>query len=139
MKTVCESNNRRGADAMEKLSKGIVKSRYIILIVAFVLLIPAAIQYKMTRINYDVLTYLPKNIETMKGQDIMLKQYGVGSFSLYMVEGMQPKEVAELKAEIEKVPHVDSVLWYDSFMDLDIPMDMLPKDIYEAFNNNLNP
>ena len=135
MKTVCESNNRRGADAMEKLSKGIVKSRYIILIVAFVLLIPAAIQYKMTRINYDVLTYLPKNIETMKGQDIMLKQYGVGSFSLYMVEGMQPKEVSELKAEIEKVPHVNSVLWYDSFMDLDIPMDMLPKDIYEAFNN----
>ncbi len=132
---MCVEIKKRGADAMEKISRGIVKCRYIILIAAFVLLIPAAIQYKMTRINYDVLTYLPKDIETMKGQDIMLNQFGVGSFSLYMVEGMQPKEVSELKTEIEKVPHVESVMWYDSFMDLDIPMDMLPKDIYDAFNN----
>ena len=86
---------------MNRLSKWIVKCRYAILIAAVILLIPATIQYKMTRINYDVLTYLPKNIETMKGQQIMLDEYGIGSFSLYMVEGMQPKDVAELKTEIE--------------------------------------
>ena len=120
---------------MNRLSKWIVKCRYAILIAAVILLIPATIQYKMTRINYDVLTYLPKNIETMKGQQIMLDEYGIGSFSLYMVEGMQPKDVAELKTEIEKVPHVKSALWYDSFMDLDIPIDMLPDKLYNAFNN----
>lgn len=120
---------------MKKLSKGIVKSRMIILLVAIALLIPSAVGYFKTRINYDVLTYLPKDIETMVGQDILLDQFGVGSFSMYMVEGMSPKDVASLKEKIEKVDHVDQVLWYDSFMDLSIPMEMLPEEIYDAFNN----
>lgn len=120
---------------MKKFAKGIVKCRVMILILAVALLIPSAIGYFNTRINYDVLTYLPKDIETMVGQDILLDQFGVGSFSMYIVEGMDAKDVSALKEKIEQVDHVDSVLWYDSFMDLSIPMEMLPDEIYDAFNN----
>ena len=120
---------------MKKLAKGIVKCRVMILIIAVVLLIPSAIGYFNTRINYDVLTYLPKDIETMVGQDILLDQFGVGSFSMFIAEGMEQKDVSAMKEKIEQVDHVDSVLWYDSFMDLSIPMEMLPDEIYEAFNN----
>lgn len=120
---------------MKKFAKGIVKCRAMILILAVALLIPSAIGYFNTRINYDVLTYLPKDIETMVGQDILLDQFGVGSFSMYIAEGMDARDVSALKAKIEQVDHVDSVLWYDSFMDLSIPMEMLPDEIYDAFNN----
>lgn len=120
---------------MKKFAKGIVKCRGMILIIAIALLIPSAIGYFNTRINYDVLTYLPKDIETMVGQDILLDQFGVGSFSVYIVEGMDAKDVSALKEKIEQVDHVDSVLWYDSFMDLSIPIEMLPDEIYDAFNN----
>lgn len=120
---------------MKKFAKGIVKCRGMILIIAIALLIPSAIGYFNTRINYDVLTYLPKDIETMVGQDILLDQFGVGSFSMYIAEGMDARDVSALKAKIEQVDHVDSVLWYDSFMDLSIPMEMLPDEIYDAFNN----
>ena len=120
---------------MKKFAKGIVKCRGMILIIAIALLIPSAIGYFNTRINYDVLTYLPKDIETMVGQDILLDQFGVGSFSVYIVEGMDAKDVSALKEKMEQVDHVDSVLWYDSFMDLSIPMEMLPDEIYDAFNN----
>ncbi len=121
--------------AMKKLSQLIVKLRYIILIVAFALLIPSAIGYFNTRVNYDILTYLPKDIETMKGQDILLDQFGTGSFVLYVAEGMEEKDVADLKARIEKVDHVANVLWYDSVLDISVPMEMIPKDVYEAFNS----
>ena len=120
---------------MKRFAKGIVKCRVMILILAVALLIPSAIGYFNTRINYDVLTYLPKDIETMVGQDILLDQFGVGSFSMYIVEGMDARDVSALKEKIEQVDHVDSVLWYDSFMDLSIPMEMLPDEIYDAFNN----
>lgn len=120
---------------MKRFAKGIVKCRGMILIIAIALLIPSAIGYFNTRINYDVLTYLSKDIETMVGQDILLDQFGVGSFSMYIVEGMDAKDVSALKEKIEQVDHVDSVLWYDSFMDLSIPMEMLPDEIYDAFNN----
>ena len=120
---------------MNKLSKGIVKGRFLILLLAIALLIPSAIGYFNTRINYDVLTYLPEEIETMKGQEILLDEFGVGSFSMYMVEGMDNKNVSALKEQISEVDHVKDVLWYDSFMDLSIPMEMLPSEIYEAFNN----
>lgn len=120
---------------MKKFAKGIVKCRVMILILAVALLIPSAIGYFNTRINYDVLTYLPKDIETMVGQDILLDQFGVGSFSMYIAEGMDARDVSALKAKIEQVDHVDFVLWYDSFMDLSIPMEMLPDEIYDAFNN----
>ncbi len=120
---------------MNKLSNLIVKLRYVILIAAVALLIPSAIGYFNTRVNYDILTYLPKDIETMKGQDILLDQFGTGSFVLYVAEGMEEKDVAKLKSNIENVDHVEKVLWYDSVMDLSVPMEMLPSDVYEAFNS----
>ncbi len=119
---------------MNKLSHLIVKLRYVILIVALALLIPSAIGYFNTRVNYDILTYLPKDIETMKGQDILLDQFGTGSFVLYVCEGMEEKDVANLKANIEKVDHVADVLWYDSVMDLSVPMEMMPDKVNKAFN-----
>ena len=121
---------------MNKLSQLIVKLRYVILIVSMALLIPSAIGYFNTRVNYDILTYLPKEIETMQGQDILLDQFGTGAFVLYVAEGMEEKDVAALKANIEKVDHVSNVLWYDSVMDLSVPMEMIPKEVYEAFNSD---
>ena len=121
---------------MNKISHLIVKLRYFILIAAVALLIPSAIGYFNTRVNYDILTYLPKDIETMKGQDILLDQFGTGSFVLYVAEGMEEKDVAKLKENIEQVDHVAKVLWYDSVMDLSIPMEMLPSNIYDAFNGD---
>ncbi len=121
---------------MNKLSKQIVKLRYLILILAIALLIPAGIGYLKTRVNYDILTYLPKDIETMKGQDVLLDQFGTGAFVLYVAEGMEEQDVATLKANIEKVDHVSDVLWYDSLMDLSVPMEMLPDDVYKAFNSD---
>ena len=121
---------------MNKLSHLIVKLRYIILIVAVALLIPSAIGYLNTRVNYDILTYLPKDIETMKGQDILLDQFGTGSFVLYVAEGMEEKDVAALKSKIEQVDHVADVIWYDSVMDLSVPMEMLPSKVYDAFNGD---
>ena len=127
---------KRGVSVMNKLSKLIVKLRYVILIAAVALLIPSAIGYFNTRVNYDILTYLPKDIETMKGQDILLDQFGTGSFVLYVAEGMEEKDAAKLKEKIENVDHVANVLWYDSFMDLSVPMEMLPSKVYEAFNSD---
>lgn len=121
---------------MNKLSHLIVKLRYVILIVAIALLVPAAIGYFNTRVNYDILTYLPKDIETMKGQDILLDQFGTGSFVLYVAEGMEEKDVANLKSKIENVDHVADVIWYDSVMDLSVPMEMLPTEVYDAFNSD---
>ncbi|MBQ3797023.1 MAG: MMPL family transporter [Butyrivibrio sp.] len=121
---------------MNKLSHLIVKLRYVILIVALALLVPAGIGYLKTRVNYDILTYLPKDIETMKGQDVLLDQFGTGAFVLYVAEGMEEQDVAKLKENIEKVDHVADVLWYDSVMDLSVPMEMLPDKVYEAFNSD---
>ena len=120
---------------MNKLSHLIVKLRYVILIAAIALLVPSAIGYFNTRVNYDILTYLPKDIETMKGQDILLDQFGTGSFVLYVAEGMEEKDVANLKSKIENVDHVADVIWYDSVMDLSVPMEMLPTEVYDAFNS----
>ncbi len=120
---------------LHKLAKGIVKCRFIIMIAALVLLVPSIIGYMNTRINYDVLTYLPKDIATMKGQDILEDQFGTGAFSMVVVEGMQDKDISQLEKKIEKVDHVKKVIWYDSFMDLSIPKEMLPDDIYNAFNS----
>lgn len=120
---------------MQTISKGIVKLRYIILITAIALLIPSAIGYINTRVNYDVLSYLPKDIETMKGQDILAEDFGTGAFSMCVVEGMELKDVARLKEKIEAVDHVREVIWYDSFADLSIPVDILPDELKDAFIN----
>lgn len=118
-----------------KFGKTVVKCRIPILILAFVLLIPSVIGMVKTRINYDMLTYLPEDMDTVKGQDILMEDFGKGAFSFVIVEGMEEKAVSELKNKIEQVDHVDTVLWYDSIMDLSVPMELLPDKLYEAFNS----
>lgn len=121
---------------MIKFGKAVVKSRIVILISSVLLLIPALLGYISTRINYDVLTYLPEEIETMQGQEIMIEDFGTGAFSMCIVDGMELKDVAELKAKIEEVDHVEKVLWYDSIMDISVPQSMLPDKVYEVFNSD---
>ena len=120
---------------MLKVSKGIVKNRVLILVVSLFLLIPSVFGMIHTRINYDMLTYLPKDMETVVGQDILLNEFGKGAFSMVIVEGMEPKEVSSLKRQIEEIDHVESVLWYDSILDISVPMELLPEKYYAAFNS----
>lgn len=120
---------------MEKLGRQIVKFRIPIFIISILLLIPAVFGYINTRVNYDVLYYLPDDIETMKGQNILMDEFGTGAYSMFVCEGMNNKDVAALKEKIEAVEHVSQVVWYDSFMDLSIPMEMLPEEIRTAFNS----
>ncbi|MBQ6230226.1 MAG: MMPL family transporter [Eubacterium sp.] len=120
---------------MSRFGKTVVNLRIPILIISLILLVPAAIGYFSTRINYDVLTYLPKDIETMKGQDILTKDFGTGAFSLVVVEGMKDKDVVKLKQKIEKVENVKSVIWYDTLMDISIPDELIPDEIHKAFRN----
>ena len=121
---------------MVNFGKKVVKYRVLILILGVLLLIPSVLGYLNTRVNYDVLTYLPDNIETMKGQDILVNDFGTGAFSMFIVDGMEEKDVAELKEKIEKVDHVTNVIWYDSIADISVPMSMLPDDIYDVFNSD---
>lgn len=121
---------------MLKLGKKIVKYRIPILILSFLLLIPATISYINTRINYDILSYLPDDIDTMKGQEILTDEFGTGAFSICVVEGMDKKGVAALEEKIKRVDHVNNVIWYDSLADLSVPMDVIPEKIRNAFNND---
>ena len=121
---------------MIKFGKAVVKLRIPILILSIFLLIPSAIGYFNTRVNYDILTYLPEEIETMKGQDLLLDEFGTGAFSFCVVEGMDAKDISAMREQMEEVPHVKSVIWYDSLADISIPMEMLPDEIYDFFNND---
>ena len=121
---------------MVAFGKKVVKFRIPILIISILLLIPAGLGYVYSRVNYDVLTYLPEDIETMQGQDILVKDFGTGAFSMFIVDGMEDKEVSALKAKIENVEHVQKVLWYDSLADISMPKSMIPKDVYEVFNSD---
>ena len=121
---------------MIKFGKAVVKLRIPILILSIFLLIPSAIGYFNTRVNYDILTYLPEEIETMKGQDLLLDEFGTGAFSFCVVEGMDAKDISAMREQMEEVPHVKSVIWYDSLADISIPMEMLPAEIYDFFNND---
>ena len=119
---------------MVKVGKKIVKFRGPILILSIILLIPAVWGYVNTRINYDVLTYLPEDIETMQGQEIMTNDFGIGAFSMLMVDGMEDKEIVKLKEKVEKVDGVENVLWYDSLADISVPQSMLPSKLYDEYN-----
>lgn len=121
---------------MQKFGRGVVKFRVPILIVSVLLLIPSIFGFLSTRINYDILSYLPSDIETMKGQDIMLDEFGKGGFSLVMLDGMEDKDVEKVKEKIEKVDHVCDVLWYDTLADVSLPKEVLPDDIYDFFNTD---
>lgn len=120
---------------MKKFGTKVVQLRIPILILSLVLLIPSFLGYVNTRVNYDILSYLPKDIETMVGQDILVDEFGTGAFSMFIVKGMEPKDVSELCQKIGQVDHVEKVLWYDSVMDLTIPMEILPDELYKAFNS----
>ena len=119
---------------MERFGKFVVRFRRLILIVAIALLVPAAIGYVETRVNYDLLYYLPDGIDTMDGQDILMDDFGAGAFSMIVLKDMDYKSVSELKSKIENVEHVSKVIWYDSFVDLDIPVEMMPSELKDAFN-----
>lgn len=120
---------------MITLGKWITKHKNIILFIAVILLVPSAIGYVTTRVNYDVLSYLPATLETVNGQDILVDEFGMGAFSMVIAEDMTMKEAAELEKQIEGIEHVTDVLWYDDVLDISVPTEMMPKDLQEAFFN----
>ena len=116
-----------------KVGKWIARHRILMLIIGFLLVIPSAIGMAKTRVNYDLLSYLPEHLETVKGQDILVDEYGMGAFSMVVVENMEMKDVQKLEEQLSEVPHVKDVLWYDDVADISLPVEMLPKDIREGF------
>ncbi|MDY6351997.1 MAG: MMPL family transporter [Lachnospiraceae bacterium] len=120
---------------MLKFGKAVVKSRFVILIAAVLLLIPTVIGYVNTRVNYDILSYLPKDIDTMKGEDMLLKDFGTGAYSFVVVEGMDNKGLKKTADSISDIPHVKKVLWYGSVMDMNIPKEALPEKAYKFIHN----
>ncbi len=117
-----------------KFAKAIVKSRVVIIVVALILMIPSALGMIFTRVNYDMLNYLPDDLETVKGQEYLLEDFGKGAFSFLIFENVSDKEIVKTEEKIKQVDHVDTVLWYDDIADLSIPEDILPDKIYNAFN-----
>lgn len=118
---------------MKKIGKAIAKGRFLIFILALALLVPSAIGYLNTRVNYDILSYLPESLETVSGQDIMVDEFGMGAFSMVIVENMDNKDAAALEADLETINHVKEVLWYDDMLDLSVPVSMIPDSIRDAF------
>ena len=119
-----------------RFSRAVVKSRVVILIVALILMVPSVMGMLHTRINYDMLTYLPEDMDTVIGQNVLLDDFGKGAFSMLIAEDMPAKDVSRLKEKLEAVDHVDSVVWYDSIADLSIPMEVLPENVYQEFNSD---
>ena len=118
---------------MIKVGKWIAKHKVLIVLIGLVLLVPSVLGIAATRVNYDILSYLPESLETVEGQDIMVDEFGMGAFSMVVVENMDMKDVAALKAQFEDIDHVEDVLWYDSVADLSFPVDMLPSKIKDVF------
>ena len=117
-----------------RFSKAVVKYRVPILILALLLMIPSVLGMAGTRVNYDMLNYLPGDMDTVIGQEELLNEFNKGAFSFLILEDMPVKDCAELKARVEQVDHVDTVLWYDSILDASVPMELLPDRLYDAFN-----
>lgn len=120
---------------MIKFGKWVVKNRILILVLAFLLLIPSGISFINTRINFDILSYLPGQIETMKGQDILVDEFGTGAVSFIVIEDMKDKDVETLSDKISTLEGVKKVVWYGTVADLSIPREMLPDEVYDFFNN----
>ena len=120
---------------MIKFGKWIAKHKVLIVIISMLLLIPSFLGMAATRVNYDILSYLPDSLETVEGQDIMVDEFGMGAFSMVVVEDMDLKDVAKLKEKFQDVEHVKDVLWYDSVADLSIPVSMIPAKFKDAFFN----
>ena len=115
-----------------KFGKWLTRHKAVVLIIAFLLLIPATIGYVSTRINYDLLSYLPNSLETVSGQDTMVDEFGMGAFSMIVVEDMEKKDIVALKEKLKKVNHVEDVIWYDDAMDITVPTEMLPDKLREG-------
>lgn len=121
---------------MKKFGKLIVKLRIPILILSVLLLIPAAIGYFNTKVNYDILYYLPGDIDTMKGQDILLDDFGKGAYAMVVVDGMNKKNVSELVKKVEKVDHVANVISYNGIVGDGVPSEILPDKFRSYFEND---
>lgn len=121
---------------MYKFGKAVVKCRFVIISLSIALLIPSVFGMLGTRINYDILSYLPKDLDTMRGQDIMLDEFGKGGFAFVMIDGMQDKDIKELENKFAKVDHICDVVWYDSIADIGLPREVLPKKLYDFFNSD---
>lgn len=120
-----------------RFGKWLTKHKALVLILAVVLMIPAALGYVSTRINYDVLSYLPHSLETVSGQDTMVDEFGMGAFSMIVVEDMENKDVVALKEKLKTVDHVEDILWYDDAVDITVPTEMLPEKLQKAlFHDN---
>ena len=117
-------------------AKAVVKYRVLILVLTIALMVPSVFGYVGTRVNYDMLNYLPGDMETVIGQDELMKDFGKGAFSLIILEDMSVRDVTVLKEKIEQVGHVDTVVWYDTIADVSIPLEVLPESIYKAFNTD---
>ena len=111
---------------MVKTGKWIARHRVLILLLGILLLVPSVIGMAKTRINYDLLSYLPEHLETVKGQDILVDEYGMGAFSMVVVENMDLKDAQKLEDKFSEIPHVKDVLWYDDVADISLPVEMPP-------------
>ena len=116
-----------------KMGKWIAKHKVLVLLIGLLLVFPSMIGIAKTRVNYDLLSYLPETLETVKGQDIMVDEFGMGAFSMVVVENMEMKDIQKLEDEFSQVEHVKDVLWYDDVADISLPVEMIPQDLREAF------
>lgn len=119
-----------------RFSRAVVKYRIPILIIAVLLMVPSVLGMIGTRINYDMLDYLPSDMDTVVGQNELKEDFGKGAFSFIIVEDMKDKDVAALCDKIKEVDHVDSVIWYSTLADVSIPKELIPDKIYNEFNTD---
>ena len=120
---------------MVKVGKWIAKHKILVLLIGLLLVIPSVIGIAKTRVNYDLLSYLPDTLETVKGQDILVDEFGMGAFSMVIVENMDMKDVQKLKEDFSQVEHVKDVLWYDDVADITLPVEMIPEKYRKVFIN----
>lgn len=118
---------------MDKISAFISKKPKLVIIISLILLVPSLIGYIFTDVNYDILSYLPDKLDSVKGQQILSETYNVDSTTMVIVENMQSKRVVKLKEKIAEVENVASVLWYDDLVDTSIPFDILPDEVRNVF------
>lgn len=121
---------------MDRFSQVIVKKRVLIIVICLLLLIPSVLGLVNTRINYDMLTYLPDEIDTVEGQNILLDDFGKGAFAVVLVEGMENNDIADLQEKLKSVDHVESVVGFNSIFGKDVPKEILPDKYYDAFNKD---
>ena len=121
---------------MVKVGKWIAKHKVLVLLIGLLLVIPSVIGIAETRVNYDLLSYLPDTLETVKGQDILVDEFGMGAFSMVIVENMEMKDVQKLEDEFSQVEHVKDVLWYDDVADITLPVEMIPEKYRKVFEEH---